>query len=108
MLGIGLHVLFDDEEIFLNAKEKQIARVAWTDITRVVIRTTDEGPYFPDVYWEIYKDDGEPAILYFQSVSGTDELLAEMQRRLPGFANDRLIQAMSSSSNDLFVLWTKE
>jgi hypothetical protein len=105
MTGLGLRVLFDEQEIVLSAQARRIARIAWADIARVVVRTTDDGPYFPDVYWEIYRDEGEPAVMFPQGISGTDELLRELQRRLPGFANDRLIQAMSSTSNELFVLW---
>ena len=106
MSGLGLRVLFDEQEIVLATPAKQLARIAWTDIARVVIRTTDDGPYFPDVYWEIYRDEEQPAVMFPDGIHGTEELLRELQRRLSGFANDRLIEAMTRTSNDLFVLWT--
>ena len=106
MLDLGqLRVTSDEREIVLASRDQQIARIAWSDIARVIVRTTDEGPFLPDVYWEIYRDEDQPALMFPQGVAGDGELIGELQRRLPGFANDRLIQALTRTSNDVFVVW---
>jgi hypothetical protein len=98
-------VSFDDDEI-RTVYRKEVQRIAWSAIDRIVIRTTDLGPFAPDVFWALHSGMEPPVILY-GGATGEPELLAEFQRRLPGFRNDELIKAMSSTSNREFVVWER-
>jgi len=98
-------VTFDQNAIAVADPAGETRRVAWRDITRVGVRTTDDGPFLPDVFWGIHGGATEPAVVFPGGASGESELLAELQRRLPGFRNDELIAAMQSTSNAYFVLW---
>ncbi len=81
------------------------ASVKWDDIQRIVIRTTDLGPFDADVFFVI-----EAAGLRFvipQDAAGTDELLERLQR-LPGFDNQAVIDSMVSTGNKDFLCWQRE
>jgi hypothetical protein len=99
-------VTFDQHTIVVTDPAGEMRQVGWRDITRVGIRTTDEGPFLPDVFWGIHSAADEPAVVFPGGASGESELLAELQRRLPGFSNDQLMAAMGSTSNAYFLLWS--
>ena len=81
-------------------------RIAWSDIARIIIRTTDEGPLLPDVFWIIEPVDGTPIVIP-GGATGEDELLRVAQSVLPGFRNDQMIAAMSSTDCQDFVVWER-
>lgn len=99
-------VTFDEHAIVVTDPRGGTQRVAWTDMTRVAVRTTDEGPFLPDVFWEIHAAGDDPAIVFPGGATGENELLAELQRRLPNFDNDQMIAAMGSTDNAYFPLWS--
>ena len=57
------------------------------------------------MYWGGRGPDGQPRAVYPGGAAGEGELLAEMQRRLDGFDNARLIDAMGSAANASFMSW---
>lgn len=99
-------VTFNDDVIEVSDPAGEIRRVRWDQITRVGIRTTDEGPFLPDVFWGIHAGGDEPVVVFPGGASGESELLTALQRTLPGFSNDELIAAMRSTSNAYFLLWS--
>lgn len=98
-------VSFDASGILSTDTSGKSRRVPWNQLTRVSIRTTDDGPMGADVFWTVHAGGEEPSIVFPGGVTGEAELLREFQRRLQGFDNDRLIDAMASTSNADFVLW---
>jgi hypothetical protein len=98
-------VKFDERAIDVVYSTGERRRVEWDEITRVRIRTTDEGPFLPDVFWAIHAGGDEPVVVFPGGASGESELLVELQRKLPGFNNNALIRAMTSTSNADFLLW---
>jgi hypothetical protein len=98
-------VTFDATFITVRYAGDDVRRVAWDELTAVSIRTTDEGPFVVDVYWGLHGPDGQPRAVYPGGAAGEGELLAEMQRRLAGFDNARLIEAMGSAADASFMLW---
>lgn len=99
-------VTFSDSEITVTAPDGERKSVAWNALTKVGIRTTDDGPMQADVFWGLHAGAGEPAIVFPGGATGETALLEALQRRLPGFRNEELIQAMGSTSNAYFTLWT--
>jgi hypothetical protein len=79
-------------------------RVAWDDLQRIEIITTDEGPWAADVIWILHGSSSGCVIP--QGATGHKRLLERLQE-LPGFDNDAVIRAMGSASNDSFVAWTR-
>lgn len=102
----SVSVEFDDREIRCTWPKDGTRSLAWGELTTVTLITTDEGPWAEDVYWHL-SGDGATEIVVPQGAAGHQDFLAEMQRRLPGFNNEAVIQAMGSTSNARFPVWSR-
>ena len=91
-----------DEGVASRRPNGYIEAVTWTDLRAVLIETNDEGPIGPDVFWILVWRQGGCVIP--QGATGEDALLIRLQA-LPGFDNDALIAAMSSTANQRFLCW---
>jgi hypothetical protein len=101
-------VNWTDDEIVATYPSGEKQAVRWESLTRVAIRTTSEGPFSPDVFWDLHAGrDDRPAVVYPGGATGETELLEELQKRLPGFDNDALITAMSCTSHGYFIVWQR-
>jgi hypothetical protein len=82
-----------------------IESVAWSNLQQVEIVTTDHGPFLPDVFWVLHGLD--TVCVVPQGATGDRELMERLQQ-LPGFRNEAVIDAMSSTDNRRFLCWEKE
>ena len=80
--------------------------VAWEDIVRVRIMTTDRGPWSEDVFFVIDGRDGDGCVIG-QDLAVRGGLLEALQSRLPGMDNGAIIEAMGSTENRTFQIWEK-
>jgi len=94
-----------DREIVATDPAGEERRVAWSGLTRVEIRTTDKGPWEPDVFLVFYAHSVTPSLVLPQGATGDDRLLEALGTRLPGFRSDVVIKAMGSTSGRVFVVW---
>ena len=78
--------------------------VSWSDVERVVIRTTDMGPFDEDVFFILETDNKKLVIP--QEAEGTTPLLERLQE-LPGFDNEALIESMCCTDNKVFPCWDR-
>lgn len=97
-------VRVSDTEVACERPDGKTERVSWSELQRVEILTTDEGPMLPDVFWLLHDKNGGCAIP--QGATGEKELLERLQA-LPGFDNASLIKAMGSTSNKKFLCWRR-
>lgn len=102
----GISLAFDDESITGTFADGQRISVPWAELTQVVIVTTDEGPFFEDVFWGLSAGD-EVELAYPQIAEGSKALLAAMQERLQGFDNEAVIAAMGSTDPARFTVWER-
>jgi hypothetical protein len=100
-------VSFDDTAIRVAAPDGEVMSVAWDDLVKVGIRTTDEGPLSPDVFWGLHASTRPEPVVFPGGASGESELLSELGRRLAGFRHEQVIEAMGSTSNRYFVAWER-
>jgi hypothetical protein len=100
-------IVVEEDRLRVADPRGQTSEVAWGAIERVVIRTTDLGPFAPDVFWLIDPIE-EETIVIPGNATGESEMLGAMQQRLPGFRNDQLTEAMTSTSNREFVVWERD
>ena len=84
--------------------EAETSTVLFTDLERVVIRTTDEGPIAPDVFW-VLTGAGRTCVVP-QGATGEEALIARLGK-LPGFKFEAMIAAMSCTENQEFDCWKK-
>lgn len=101
-------ISFDSEQVCMTQPNGEMHAVRWADLTMVGIRTTDEGPFVADVFWGLHGADRAPAVVYPQGATGESELLEEMQKRLAGFDNRKLIEAMGCTGNAFFLIWERK
>lgn len=104
----GIDVVSNGEGIVVAFPGDSPRSLRWGDFGRVFIRTTDEGPWAPDVFWIVEDRTGQSALIFPGGASGEGEALEAMQARLPGFDNAALIKAMGCTWHAVFVLWQAE
>lgn len=101
----AVKVWFDKENAWVHWPEKEPQSIAWSKLIGVAIETTDEGPFVEDVWWHLATKEG--VITYPSGAAGAGELLKRLQD-IPTFNNERLIESMSSTQNQTFILWDSE
>ncbi len=79
--------------------------IRWSEVARVLIRTTDKGPFDDDVFFVL--ETTRESLVIPQPARGCAELLRELQK-LPGFDNNRVIAAMGCTDNREFLCWERE
>src|ERR1041384_6000918 len=75
--------------------------LAWNDLVGVDIVTTDQGPYLEDVFFVLHGTDGQGCVVP-QELAMPAKLLERLQA-LPGFDNEKVIEAMGCAENARFV-----
>jgi len=104
-LGVAkVKVSFDGATITAQYGNGERRSIAWGDLVKVGITTTDEGPMVDDVFWGLYSSD-RVEVVYPSEAIGAQDLLGAMQTRLDGFDNEAVIRAMGSTANERFVVW---
>jgi hypothetical protein len=78
--------------------------VRWDEVDRVLIRTTDKGPFDDDVFFVV--ETALDSLVIPQPAKGCDALLCELQQ-LPGFDNQAVIEAMGCTDNREFLCWER-
>jgi hypothetical protein len=79
--------------------------VRWDDLVEVAIRTTPEGPWQEDVFFLLTgRGGGGVAVPHGEAVER--DLLGWLQA-LPGFDNERVVEAMTWAEDAMFVCWRR-
>jgi hypothetical protein len=100
-------ILVNDDYIAVIDALGQRSAVAWDNLERVDIRTTDSGPMAADLFWGLHSTD-DPGVLVFPGGAiGEGEFINAMRVRLAGFDHEELMHAMGSTSNALFTVWDR-
>jgi hypothetical protein len=81
--------------------------VLWADVTRARIVTTSAGPWGEDAWFVLEGPEGRGCIVPHDAAVRT-KLLEEMQARLAGVDDRKVIEAMGSTSQNTFIIYTRE
>jgi len=100
---IGI-VTFDSDSVHYTSESRRV-ELLWADLDRVLIKTTDEGPMKPDVFFVLEPADGVPLEIPSEA-QGTEELLLRLQE-LPNFDSGAVIEASGSTEKATFLCWKK-
>ena len=95
-----------DEQGVSVATKKGIESIAWPLIERVRILTTSGGPFVEDVFFVLEASNGKGCVVPHAAAVRTG-LLEELQSRLPGVRDDKVIEAMGCTSDNSFTIWEK-
>ena len=97
-------VAVDDAAVSCITPRGETCTVLFAELESVVIRTTDEGPIAPDVFW-VLTGAGRTCVVP-QGVTG-EEALIDRLGKLPGFKFEAMIAAMSCAENQEFDCWKR-
>src|SRR5262249_27624095 len=86
-------VTVSDGEITNRRPGGETERIAVSDLREVSISTNDLGPFEADVWWHLAGPTPTSGCRFPMGATGETEVLKFVQR-LPGFDNERFIQAM--------------
>ena len=75
------------------------------DILKIIVRTTAEGPFADDIFYEILTTAG--AVVLPSQAQGVQRLVDEHLLKLPGFDYEAFIRAMGSTDDQTFVCFEK-
>lgn len=98
-------VTMTDALISCARSSGKVESVAWDDLKEVAIITNDEGPFAIDVMWLLVGN--ESGCVVPLGATGEAALVEKLQT-LPGFDNEVMIEAMSSTVNRKFVCWQRK
>lgn len=99
-------VAFDGERVWCRSPDSPEVSIAWSELERVVIRTTDAGPFAADFFWVLEAGQGRSLVLP-GGATGAQELLRRLQE-LPGFDNEAVIAAAGSTDHRTFECWLRD
>ncbi len=103
MSGQRIHI--DDRGVRRELPDGKVEQVAWDDVQEVAVLTTGDGPFAEDVFFVLAGRGGTGCIVP-QGAPESTQLLERLQR-LPGFDNEAVIRAMSSTEDAIFVCWRR-
>ena len=100
----GVEVSHDEATIRMSRLDGIPREIAWNDIACVTINTTGSGPFMTDLFW-VLSVQGSRDMVVPLGAKGEHDLLKAMQRRLAGFDNLAVIEAIGSTGNASFLVW---
>lgn len=102
-------IKFDRNKLELIFPDGTKQDLGIADITLITIKTTDQGPVEPDLFWQFHTHYSEaPTMIIPEGAIGEEDLLAFLGTALPTFDYEHVISATGSTENALFVIWSKD
>lgn len=98
-------VSLDETGVTCRHPSGKVEAITWEGLRIVILATTDDGPFSPDVFWML--GDSEIRCTIPQGATGESALLSRFQS-LPGFNNEAVIAAMGSTEPAEFVCWKRD
>ena len=95
----------DDQGVRRDLANGRVESVTGEELVEVSILTTSDGPFVQDVFF-VLEGRNDTDCLVPQAAPESSVLLERLQR-LPGFDNEALIRAMSSTDEQRFVCWRR-
>lgn len=93
-----------DEKLTCTRSDGTIEEITWEELNKIEIHTNDCGPFIEDVYWVLHGNNRGCVIP--QGAPDSTELLKRLQD-LPGFSNEKFMDAMACTDNNEFLIWEK-
>ena len=98
-------VVFDTGKILLYQADGRCGSISWDDLGSVTVATTADSDIGADVFWLLLSKDRSQFLAVPLGAVGEQDLLLAMQLRLRGFNNEAVIEAMTSTATEHYVVW---
>jgi hypothetical protein len=103
--AIKAKVYCDELGVKVEHPDGTIEHSKWDEIVKISFFTTDQGPFVDDVFLVLFKDE-KGCLIPSESV-GYNEVYEKVSK-FEGFDFAKVIEAMSSASNNEFICWQKK
>ncbi len=97
--------IFTDEASVCILQDKTEQTIFYSDILKIALINTDQGPFTTDVFWLI--ETASSKVIIPQGSAGEDPMLKQFQK-IFNFNNQAVIDSASCAGNRTFVCWQKE
>lgn len=95
----AVHVRLADAGLEVVCPGRDTQYLAWSDVSRILVETSDSGPWGPDVWWVL--EGGAVTCSFPQGATGESAALDEIKRRFSGLE----AKGMNSVESATFVCW---
>ncbi|WP_028850166.1 hypothetical protein [Thermocrispum municipale] len=96
-------ITVDDTGVRRTLADGSQEAVTWEELTAVVIRVIPESPWKEDVFLMLAGASGNGTAV--PSGDPAADALIERLQTLPGFDNERFIEAMTTDADEAYVVW---
>ncbi|MDV6011807.1 hypothetical protein [Haloechinothrix sp. LS1_15] len=96
-------VAVDDTGVRRQLADGSEESVTWQDLSAVIIRVMPDSPWDEDVFLMLAGHDGTGTAV--PSSDPAADALIERLQALPGFDNERFIEAMTTEADEAYVVW---
>ena len=96
-------VSVDDVGVRRQLADGSEESVTWADLSSVVIRVIPEGPWREDVFLMLAGVDGTGTAV--PSGDPAADALIERLQTLPGFDNEKFVEAMTTDADEAYLVW---
>lgn len=98
-------VTITDAFVRVEHPKRKTEEILWKNIKEIRFINTDTGPFAPDVWLALIGNDH--GCLIPQGAKGYDKVY-DIVSKYEGFNFENVIQSMSCTDNEQFLLWTKQ
>ncbi len=100
-------LVIDDDGVHRYRNGKLLEEACWSNIDKIAIITTDEGPFAEDFHWLLFQSDGHGCAVP-GGLAQEHRLLDALQARYgEAFDNERVIEASGCTDNASFLCWER-
>jgi hypothetical protein len=99
-------VSVDDTGVRRQLADGSEESVTWAELSAVVVRVIPEGPWKEDVFLMLAAADGTGTAV--PSGDPAADVLIERLQSLPGFDNEKFVEAMTTDADKAYVVWKAE
>jgi hypothetical protein len=96
-------VSVDDTGVRRRLADGSEEAVTWSDLSSVMVRVIPDGPWNEDVFFMLVGADGKGTAV--PSGDPAADALIERLQSLPGFDNEKFIEAMTTDADQAYVVW---
>jgi predicted metal-dependent HD superfamily phosphohydrolase len=100
--GLVVHPIYGTHDESMTVEPSSIP---WSEVVGVGIRTTADGPFAEDVFWQLMLRD---RWLELPGSAIDDRFFAALRAHLPGLAWEKVVTAMGSTEPRVFRVWHRE
>jgi len=96
-------VSVDDTGVRRQLADGTEEAVTWIELASVMVRVIPDGPWNEDVFFMLVGNDGKGTAV--PSGDPAADALIERLQALPGFDNEKFIEAMTTDADQAYVVW---